>query len=183
MAGQTKWEVVETQDEQGNWKTKIQKMKRGMTEENKGRFLEELERHGRVSYAARAVGIWPPHIKLAREKDPNFDEACFVALQAYTDRVIGHHQDLVFNGTKRITYDRNGNISGEETVFPIRLIELELKKHDEGYRDKRVVDMKVSGGVLVAPAEVNSIEDWEQRFSEQVTIEGEAQEVIVEGED
>lgn len=65
----------------------------------------------------------------------------------------------------------------EEKVYPIRLIELELKKHDEGYRDKREVDVKVSGGVLVAPPDVNSIDDWEARFSGGRMIEGEAQEV------
>ena len=51
------------------------------------------------------------------------------------------------------------------TEYPIRLIELELKKHDEGYRDKREVKMEHSGGVLIAPSETPSIEDWESKFN------------------
>jgi len=70
----------------------------------------------------------------------------------------------------------NGNIVSTEKIYPIRLIELELKAHDERYRDKKELDVKVSGGVLVAPADVSSIDDWEARFGEGKVIEGEAQE-------
>jgi hypothetical protein len=111
------------------------------------------------------------------EIDPDFAEACLMAEHNYRDRLIEHHQNLVFEGTTKVTYDRQGNVVSEEKVYPIRLIELELKKHDEGYRDKREVDVKVSGGVLVAPSDVASIDDWEARFSGGQLIEGEAQEV------
>ena len=164
MADEIKHVAVQYQDEIGEWKTKIVALRSGLTEERKTRYLEELAKHGRYNEAARAAGVWGPQIKKCRDTDPEFDEACAVAIQEYTDRLIGHHQNLVFNGTQRITYDRNGNISGEETIYPIRLIELELKKHDEGYRDKREMSVSVSGGVLVAPADVASIEDWETKF-------------------
>lgn len=180
MTDEPKQVAMQYQDEIGEWKTKIVTLRQGLTEERKTIFLEELEKHGRITDAARVAGTWPPQIRKCRDTDPDFDEACTVAIQTYTDRLIEHHQDLVFNGTKRITYDRNGNISGEETIYPVRLIELELKKHDEGYRDKREMDVKVSGGVLVAPSDVASIEDWEEKFLEGKTIDGEAQEVSPE---
>ena len=90
----------------------------------------------------------------------------------YRDKLIAHHQELVFNGTKKESFDRNGKLISTETIYPIRLIELELKKHDDGYRDKREVQMNVTGGVLIAPADVKSIDDWEKRFSGEI-IEGE----------
>jgi hypothetical protein len=107
------------------------------------------------------------------ENDPDFAEACLAAEHDYRDRLIEHHQNLVFEGQTKITYDRQGNVVSEEKIYPIRLIELELKKHDEGYRDKREVDMKVSGGVLIAPADVKSIDDWESRFGGGQVIDGE----------
>lgn len=177
MTAETKQVAMQYQDEIGEWRTRIVALRSGLTEERKTIFLAELEKHGRVTDACRVAGTWPPQIRKCRDLDPEFDEACVVAVQTYTDRLIGHHQDLVFNGTKRITYDRTGKISGEETIYPIRLIELELKKHDEGYRDKRDVNMNVSGGVLVAPADVASIDDWEEKFRKGKTIDGEAQEV------
>jgi len=75
-------------------------------------------------------------------------------------------------------YSQHGRIghAAQAAIYPIRLIELELKAHDERYRDKKELDVKVSGGVLVAPADVSSIDDWEARFGEGKVIEGEAQE-------
>ena len=41
---------------------------------------------------------------------------------------------------------------------------MELKKHDSGYREKQELNVNHGGGVLVAPAEMGSIDDWEARF-------------------
>lgn len=110
----------------------------------------------------------------AIDHDPDFNEAVAHAMVAYKDRLIAHHQNLVFNGVEKRRYDSKGNLIEESVEYPIRLIELELKKHDEGYRDKRDVNMNVSGGVVVAPAEM-SIDDWEKKHGK--TIDGEFTEV------
>lgn len=133
-------------------------------DEMKQRILEELADHGRLGTACRKNSITMQTIKKHIEKDPEFGRAVMEANEAYKDKLIAHHQNLVFNGTQRVNYDRNGNIVSEETIYPVRLIELELKKHDEGYRDKKEVTMNVSGGVMVAPPEM-SMEDWEKNFS------------------
>ncbi len=157
----------------GSWRVKLVARREGFDERKKQVFLEEFAKHGLIGAAAKTAGTTPKTVREHREFDAEFDEACEEAYREYHDKLISHQQDLVFNGTKKVTYDRNGNVVGEEQIYPIRLIELELKAHDEMYRDKKELDVKVSGGVLVAPAEVATIDDWESKFAGK-TIEGEA---------
>jgi hypothetical protein len=136
-------------------------------DEVKTKFLEEFAKHGRHGTAARIAGVSVATVKKYMEKDAAFGEACAEAMECYHDRLIEHHQNLVFNGTVKTTYGRDGSIVSEETIYPQRLIELELKKHDEGYRDKKDVTVNVKGGVLVAPATV-SMDEWEKKFGSPV---------------
>lgn len=170
---------VEYQDADGAWRVKIVSQREKLDDRAKGIFLEQYLQHARMGHAAQSAGVTPQTVRRHMDADPEFAEACLAAEHSYRDRLIEHHQNLVFEGTTKITYDRQGNVVGEEKIYPIRLIELELKKHDEGYRDKRDVNMKISGGVLIAPSDVASIDDWEARFSGTV-IDGEAQEASEE---
>jgi hypothetical protein len=152
-------------------------------DELKARIVAEIADHGRLGTACRKNAVSMGTIKKYIEKDPEFGQAVMEANEAYKDKLIAHHQNLVFNGTVRTSYDRNGNIVSEETIYPVRLIELELKKVDPGYRDKREVDVNVKGGVMVAPSEV-SMEDWEKRYaspSVNEVIDGVASEVLSSG--
>ena len=143
------------------YKMVIADMKFG--EEAKASFLAEFAEHGRLGTAARKSGVTIKTVQRHIEKDPLFGQLVAEALECYKDRLIKHHQNLVFKGTEKVSYDRNGNIVSTERVYPVRLIELELKKHDEGYRDKKDVTVQVKGGVLVAPAEI-SMEEWSAKF-------------------
>lgn len=157
----------EVQDpETGEWRTKIRFSRRVFNEREKGIFLNEYQKWGRMGESAAAAGVSPQTVRKAMEEDEDFANAVWLCEEAYRDKLIGHHQDLVFNGTEKVNYDRNGNIVSRETVYPVRLIELELKKHDKGYRDRQEVDITHKGGVLIAPAEVGSIDDWEKRFAQ-----------------
>lgn len=177
----SKFVAVEEQDENGNWRVRIKSQQLKFDDEAKGRFLAEYAKHGRIGDSCKAAGVSHTTYLKHLESDTDFGEACLMAEKDYQSRLIAHHQDLVFEGTEKVSYDRNGNIVSTEKVYPIPLIQMELRKHDEAYRDKREVDMKVSGGVLVAPSDVGSIEDWESKFAGE-TIEGEAVEVSQEGE-
>jgi hypothetical protein len=61
----------------------------------------------------------------------------------------------------------------KERTYPIPLLLAELKRVNPEYRESRQVDVKVSGGVLIAPADVPTIKDWERKFLSPVVIEGE----------
>lgn len=179
----SKIKVVNQQDENGHWRAVIVSQRTKFDEEAKHKFLQEYRKHAMLGRAAKAAGVTSNTVHRHMKDDTDFAEACLVAQEEYKDKLQEHHQDLVFNGVEKKTYDRMGNLVSEEVQYPIRLIELELKKTDPAYRDKREVDVTVSGGVLVAPADVGSIEDWESKFgaspeSDQPTPPGQ----IIEGE-
>ena len=178
----SKFVAVEEQDENGNWRVRIKSQQLKFDDEAKGRFLAEYAKHGRIGDSCKAAGVSHTTYLKHLESDTDFGEACLMAEKDYQSRLIAHHQDLVFEGTTKKTFDRQGNIVSEETIYPIPLIQMELRKHDEAYRDKREVDMKVSGGVLVAPSDVGTIEDWESKFAGGPVIEGTAEEIPAEDE-
>lgn len=171
--------LVEYQDEDGNWRSKIKMSRIKFGDAEKGIFLETYRKWGRMGEAAAAAGVSTQSVRKAIDEDEDFAEALMMAEEEYREKLIGHHQDLVFNGTIKKSYDRNGNIVSEETIYPIRLIELELKKHDPGYREKQEISHKHSGGVLIAPAEMGTIDDWEAKFSTMKDVTPDAEAVTV----
>lgn len=164
LARGTKPIMVHYQDEDGQWRHKIKMSRIKFDDKAKEVFLEEYRKWGRMGESAAAAGVSTLTVRKHIDEDEEFAEALMIAEEEYRSKLIAHHQDLVFNGQEKVHYDRNGNIMSRETIYPIRLIELELKKHDEGYRDKQEVKVQHTGGVLVAPAEMPSIDDWEKRF-------------------
>jgi len=177
--------IVDYQDEDGNWRQRIRMERIKFNDKAKGVFLEEYRKWGRMGESAAAAGVSTQCVRAHIESDEEFGNALVMAEEEYREKLIGHHQDLVFNGTQRESFDRNGQLVSTETIYPIRLIELELKKHDSGYRDKQEVQVNHTGGVLVAPAEMASIDDWEKRFSKakDVTPEPKAAFAIMAPED
>lgn len=157
--------IEEFNPDTGEWRRRIKMSRKLLDDAGKARFLTEYRKWGRMGDAAAAVPCSTQVVRKEIANDEDFAEAVLMAEEDYRDKLIGHHQDLIFNGTIKKSYDRNGNLVSEETIYPIRLIELELKKHDSGYREKQEVAVNHSGGVLVAPAEMGSIDDWEKKFS------------------
>jgi len=151
-------------DVTGEWRTEIRMSRVKFDDKAKEIFLREFAKWGRMGEAAAAAGVGTLTVRRHMEEDEEFAEAFLMQEQEYQDKLIGHHQNLLFNGTKKKSYDRNGNLVSEETIYPIRLIELELKKHDKGYRDKQEVEINHTGGVMVVPAEMADVDDWEKRF-------------------
>lgn len=175
--------VVSEQDpETGEWRNRIKMTKTKFDDYAKGVFLQEFAKWGRMGESAAAAGVTTKCVRDHIDKDEDFAEAVLIVEQEYRDKLIGHHQDLLFNGVEKKTYDRQGNLISEQREYPIRLIELELKKHDEGYRDKQEVKVDHTGGVLVAPAETSSIDDWEKRFgkSRDVTPQSSSSSSLIE---
>lgn len=167
--------LVEYQDEDGNWRSRIKMERIKFDDKAKGVFLDEYRKWGRIGEAAAKVGVTTATVRRHMEDDEDFAVAFLECEKEYTEKLIAHHQDLVFNGTEKVSYDRNGNIVSKEQIFPIRLIELELKKHDSGYREKQEIAVNHTGGVMIAPAEMNSIEDWESRFNKAKDVTPEAE--------
>ena len=131
------------------------------------KFCEEYAKHGRMGDAAQAAGVGVATVRRLLKNDPDFAVMAAEAEEAYSSRLLEHHQNLIFEGVETRRYDRKtGELIEVKKEYPIRLIELELKAKREEYRDKREVKMEHSGGVLVAPAEMKTIDDWEAQFGQ-----------------
>ena len=149
----------------GEWRQIVRLSRDKFDDKAKDIFLAQYAKWGSMGESAAAAGVTTGTVRRHIDEDEDFAEALLVQEEEYRDKLISHHQNLLFNGTIKESYDRNGQLVSRETVYPIRLIELELKKHDKGYRDKQELSVNHSGGVLVAPADVVSIDDWENRFA------------------
>lgn len=158
--------VIEYRDEiTGEIVKKVRMSRTKFDADAKQTFLNEYMKWGRMTESAHAAGVSTQTVRAALERDPEFAEAMLEAEGVYTDKLLRHQQNLVFEGIERRKYDAKGNLVEETREYPIRLVELELKAHDERYRDKREVKMEHRGGVLLAPAAVESIDDWESKFA------------------
>lgn len=158
--------ISEQDPETGEWRNRIKMSRTKFDEMAKGIFLEEYSKWGRMGEAAAAAGVTSQTVRKHMEEDEDFAEAFLVVEGDYREKLVGHHQDLLFNGTQKNHYDRSGELVSSETIYPIRLIEMELKKHDSGYREKQELEVRHGGGVLLVPAEMGTIEDWEKKFGE-----------------
>ena len=154
-------------DGMGDW-MEIAVRKKYITPAKIEKYLEETRTHGIAELAAIRSNLSKHTINKYVDENPEFEEALQDARNTYKAKVLLHHQDLVFNGTEKVNYDRNGGVISTERVFMPRLIELELKKVDHEYRDKQEVTHKVAGGVLIAPSDVASVEEWEEKYKSQM---------------
>lgn len=157
-------------DATGEWRQIVRMSRDKFDDRSKDIFLEEFAKWGSMGEAAAAAGVTTGTVRRHIDEDEDFAEAMLLQEGEYRDKLISHHQNLLFNGTIKESFDRNGQLVSRETIYPIRLIELELKKHDKGYRDKQELSVNHSGGVVIAPATMESVDDWETRFGKMKDI-------------
>lgn len=172
--------IEEFVDKNGKTQKRIRiNRKGGFDDRKKILFLSIYSKTNRMGDSAEAAGVSQKTVREHMQKDPDFGEAVVAAEQAYRDHVVALIQDLAFNGTEKVHFNRNGDIVYKETIYPIKLIEMEAKRVEPGYRDKQDVNIGFTGGVLVAPSSLGSIEEWEDKFG-QKTIDAEFSEVVGE---
>lgn len=129
------------------------------TDERKQRFIELLMSYGVKHKCAKAVGICPYTFNLHMKKDPEFAEAVNLALEVFRDTLEEVIIDRAVHGwVEPLT--SGGMVVGYVKKFDNRLLELLLKRHIPEFRDKQQIDMKVSGGVLVAPQRPVDADTW-----------------------
>ena len=123
-------------------------------------FLDSYKKTGLKGRAAEKAEVTMKTVDRHKENDPDFAEAYKQAEAYYHDDFVNHSWNLARHGIVRRRFDRAGNIVEESVEYPIRLIELELKKIDMGYRDRQSIDLtQTSVGALLAPATMTP-EDW-----------------------
>ena len=137
-------------------------------------YLDHLAANGLKGRAAKAAGVLGSTVIYHAKKDPEFAEAMAIAGEYYRDSFVDHAMTLAYEGIEVRKYNRNGELVEKRRDYPIKLIEMELKRVEPEYRDKQ--ELKVSGqmGVLVAPAQVSPTAWAEQAaLAADVAIEAE----------
>lgn len=139
--------------DQSTWRKKLQQSRLKFDDPQKDIYLTALADHGMKGRAAAAAGVSMQTVNDHAENDPDFAVGRDQALEAYRDKFVDHATNLAYDGILVKKYNKEGALIEERKDYPIRLIELELKRVEPGYRDKQTIDLNTTGGgVLVAPA-------------------------------
>lgn len=156
----TTGKVRDVPADQSNWRVKLQQSRIKFDDDQKQVYCQQLAEHGMKGRAAMAADTCRQTVANHMENDPDFAEAVEAALQEYRDmRVEKWIGELAYEGVLVESFDKEGNCIKTKREYPIRLIELELKRIDPGYRDKQTLDLNHGGGVMVAPAGMTP-EQW-----------------------
>jgi len=134
---------------------------RKFTKQRQDEFVRTVARYGNETTAAVLCGVSMWMIKNTRKINGEFDEACVMAVQIFTDTVLeqelfrralqGVDEDIFFGGKK----------VGTKTTYSDTLLLAALKKHDPAYRtDGNATQVNVNTGVLVVPSGEGSMEEW-----------------------
>lgn len=145
--------------DQSGWRKKLQQSRIKFDDQQKTIFLRAFAKDNLKFRAAEKAGVSLRTIKNHYENDPEFAELFDAAVDSYRDQIVDHHRGLVLDGEIHKRFNGKGEIIEEKHVYPIRLIELELKRVDHEFRERSSVDLTHAGGVMIAPAEVTP-EKW-----------------------
>lgn len=128
-------------------------------------FLQNLAKTGLWYESAESCGLSYATIRRLRKQDEEFKEMCEEMMQSYRESLEREcHRRAVEGWDEPVFSQKLGTQIGVIRKFDPRLLELMLKRHIPEYREKFEGEIKVSGGVLVAPVSAVSNEDWEKKF-------------------
>lgn len=138
------------------------------------RFCEEFAKHGRKKQAADSAGVSLATVQRYLSADPVFKDMVFEAQAVYRDHVAEEVYRRAIVGVDKVILGGQfkDEILGYEKVYSDRLLELEAKRVEPGYRDRGNIDIAVKeGGVLVIGGQGN-IDEWENKFKDSAKPEG-----------
>jgi hypothetical protein len=126
----------------------------------KTRYLAHLESSGLPAKAARAIGTTSSRVKIERERDVGFDEACDESMLLFRESIEAEIHRRAIEG-----YDEPVFYQGLATGECIRkysdsLLQFLGKAKLSEYGDKLKVDQTITGGVLLTAAPAASTEAW-----------------------
>lgn len=142
------------------WRRKVREARIKLDDVAKEIFLAHYAQNGRYAHAADAADVSCQCVDNHLKDDPEFAEAFEEAKARYRDTFLTHARDLMMGIKEPIVGGKERNeIVGHKVIYPIPLIQMEMRRVEPEYKDKSEVDMKVAGGVLVAPAQCTP-EEW-----------------------
>jgi hypothetical protein len=151
-----------------------------VTVEHVERFLQHLATSGLYHESSRTCGLAPSTIARLRKEEPEFQAMCDESMDEYKDSLVrAAHSRAVEGWEEPVFSSKHGGEIGTIRKFDSRLLELLLKRHMPEFREKFEGELKVSGGVLVAPIPATNMADWMAKHQE-ATWEAQAKPDLVE---
>lgn len=112
-------------------------------------YIDALKRSGSYSAAAAAVNVARAAMVRYRQENPEFQDLCDDALEAYKDNIVAAAHTRAVDGFDRpIIGGRNRDeIVATERVYSDGLMRMFLVRADETFKDKREVTVNGNVGV------------------------------------
>lgn len=128
-------------------------------------YLETLRETGRKYDSAAAAGMSFAWIRKLR-RDPEFCEWEEESMEAYRDSIQKEAHRRAVTGWDEPIIGGKDKDTVVTTVrrYSDRLLELLLKRHIPEFREKWEGEVKVTGGVLVAPVSPATTDDWMKKY-------------------
>jgi transposase-like protein len=137
------------------------------------RFCVDYSQHTQVTRAAKAVGVTPNLIYKTIKSNPIFAEMVNDAKMIYRDKIAEAVYIRAVEGVDEPIIGGMGRdqIVTYKKVYSDRLLELEAKRVDHGYRERGGVEINTGGGVLVVNAGNLDEKSWIEKYG---TVEQES---------
>jgi hypothetical protein len=135
-----------------------------ITVEHIERYLQVLSDTGLMNQAAAEAGLSYNTILRLRKLDDVFREYHDEAMEQYKESLVREaHRRAVDGWQEPVFSQRLGTQIGTIQRYDSRLLELMLKRHIPEFREKFEGEIKISGGVLVAPIAPVSPTSWAEQ--------------------
>jgi hypothetical protein len=140
----------------------IQSMgRRKFTHERQAVYLNHLAQYGVQVKAALVAGVSPRTVHTCAKTDPDFAEAQRLAIEIHWADAEERIKTEAINGTFDRKWDKEGRLISERRVLETRLRELILKRANPEYVETAKSEVAVTGGAVIVPAPVDSVDSWE----------------------
>lgn len=135
-----------------------------ITVEQVERFFGHLEKNGVLYRAAELAGLSYQTINRLKKDDEDFKALVNEAMQVYREVLEQEaHRRAVTGWDEPVFSQKTGEKIGTVKRYDSKLLELMLKRHIPEFREKFEGEIKISGGVLIAPVAPVSVDDWLQQ--------------------
>lgn len=134
---------------------------RKFSPERKQLYLETLAKTGRSKLAALVAGVTPTCVLDHASKDPDFAQQREIAADIYHEVTAAMILAQAREGMKDIRYDKEGRITSMRTSYETRIREKMINRADPTYIETQKSEVAVTGGAVVVPAPIDSVDTWE----------------------
>jgi hypothetical protein len=130
------------------------------------RFCVAYSGHNLITKAAEAAGVSITTVRNYLKTNPMFEEMVTDAKMIYRDKIVETIYERAITGIEEpiIGGVARDQVVAYKRVYSDRLLELEAKRIEHGYRDKGGVEINTGGGVLVVQAGNMDEGSWEEKY-------------------